>query len=1390
MKMSHQDSTRGCESTGLQFRCPSCKLANPIAESSDLGKVACSGCGEVVNLIGHDETRSLDGSVGRSIGHFEMTERLGMGAFGAVYKSRDHMLDRWVAIKLPRRGQLSSSESEKFLREARTAAQLSHPNIVSVFEVGRDGEQVYIVSDYIEGVTLADWLTAKPFQQRDAAKLCVKLCRALDYAHRCGVVHRDLKPANIMMNAEGEPHIMDFGLAKRDSGELTMTLEGQVLGSPAYMPPEQASGNSHTVDNRGDIYALGVILFQLLTLELPFRGNSAMLLHQALHDEPPSPRKFNATLSRDLETICLKCLEKNPSRRFATANDLADELQRFLDGRPIQSRRITQVERAYRWGTRNRVLAGMLLAFVASLLFGSIGSATFGWLALRESWRADERAAYATKQEQIAAEHAKEASLRSDQAQRVAFYSQAESSLARGRYAQAFELNQRLARQNPRWDYGYQTSRLIDALDTKRKLIANFPCPQKPIWATLNDGILLYQEPSPSLRVSAYDVWTDQILASVDAAVQWSQVTPVSGDQWIGIAEDQVLTGDLETLQIQDSLPLKHSSLAPPADSVSLEKEISIVGALHANRAAVLYPDGLVELYDTKPLQKRSEFQLKNLKPSQHSSWFQLSNDGKRLVYKVGQQGTYLYDVEQNKGVISKHDTTHTIQFGTDPDNLFGMMYKSNLTDFMYFQRRRWQDSRSGPPSLTSIGKNKFVRGIGVTGELLDMHAGGASSMEESIVTLRYEDNLSTFRVSAPDAGETLAFADMCPQAGASATVVAHDLADGLVVFHTGGSLQAYLVRLLAKPADANPVPPVLQASPRGFCGTENRLFIANTRSEPVWFDLATETTSPCPLERPPTSPGRMMSVYDAKLSSDTETLLVLWNENDYFGYGAANFFGLQLAAYDLSGGLNEQGQIPIKTLITCPTVGDSAGQGWRGTGISSDGTTGIYIYGEAGPESIQVEIYDLSTGKRTAALEPQQFVRVDDSGDWLLTYSMDKVAPVRLYAIHQEAPVLEVMVDAPVSRAALDLARNQIHVGLESERLCSFDVDSGKLVSSLATPLAVVKTIDGSPLFFGVQQTQSNYGSLVLSSFEHGRVIEVLDRTFWFSSNVTLSENSRVASYAERNSEVRIFRSLSPEQAIASLERVKRIPAAWELANRSSAPTAFDDTRFWHKLQRAIRNQDQNETARLSNRIRLFKNNRDVNRRLRDIYAGYGQWKKALEASRQAGFGNHDPRHLMLLGLAGAPGAYEQARSEFLDQLSFPLAGHQNHVAAIAVGLTQIPTKHHATIEAMTENAMAAEHNWESAMALKLRYPMGDYLTKRDELKKAKGMPEEAIVVAMARYLASPTEATRKRLVESYDKLLEKVEAVGERDVPMKYWHELVEDQSQLNYARELLSK
>ena len=302
-------------------------------------------------------------------GDYELLGEIARGGMGVVFKARQVKLNRVVAVKMILAGQLASEEDvRRFYSEAEAAAKLDHPGIVPVFEVNEIQGRHFFSMAFVEGKSLQERASRGPLPQREAALIVRQVARAVHYAHQQGVVHRDLKPRNILLATDGTPKVTDFGLAKRVDGGSDLTMSGQILGTPGYMPPEQAAGRLEAVGPHSDVYSLGGVLYCLLTGRPPFQSASVVeTIKQVLETPPASPRLLNPAINRDLETVCLKCLEKDPAHRYASAAELADELDRYLDGEPIKALRIGPLRRGWRW-LRRRPLVAALAGSLAVML--------------------------------------------------------------------------------------------------------------------------------------------------------------------------------------------------------------------------------------------------------------------------------------------------------------------------------------------------------------------------------------------------------------------------------------------------------------------------------------------------------------------------------------------------------------------------------------------------------------------------------------------------------------------------------------------------------------------------------------------------------------------------------------------------------------------------------------------------------------------------------------------------------------------------------------------------------------------------------------------------------------------------------------------------------------
>ena len=319
----------------------------------------------------------------RYFGDYELLDEIARGGMGVVYRARQSKLNRIVALKMILGRHFASHEQvQRFQREAEAAASLNHQGIVPIYEVGEhDGLHFYSMQ-FVEGQSLSQIITNSPLPVVDAAIILRDCARAIEFAHQSNLVHRDLKPANILIDESGIPRITDFGLAKQTKAATELTASGQVMGTPGFMPPEQAGGKSEKIDQRSDVYSLGATLYATITGRPPFQAdNSADTLVQVIEHDPVAPRMLNPKIPKDLETICLKCLEKVPAQRYQSAGELADELQRFIDGMPIRARPIGRMAKSIRWCQRNPTVTSISTLAIVFLIAGTIVSTYFAILA-------------------------------------------------------------------------------------------------------------------------------------------------------------------------------------------------------------------------------------------------------------------------------------------------------------------------------------------------------------------------------------------------------------------------------------------------------------------------------------------------------------------------------------------------------------------------------------------------------------------------------------------------------------------------------------------------------------------------------------------------------------------------------------------------------------------------------------------------------------------------------------------------------------------------------------------------------------------------------------------------------------------------------------------------
>jgi len=714
--------------------CPKCLLEAGLGESASRRDATTQA---LVVRDAEPGPHEPPGTRVRYFGDYELIEEIGRGGMGVIYKARQVSLNRVVAVKMILAGQLASeADVRRFHAEAEAAAGLQHPHIVAIHEVGEHQGQHYFSMDYVEGRSLADMVRESPLPERQAAGYVKTVAEAIHYAHQKGIIHRDLKPSNVLVDRAGQPRITDFGLAKQVADERGLTLSGSVLGTPSYMPPEQADRRRGEVGPWSDVYSLGAVLYELLTGRPPFRAETALeTLAQALHAEPAAPRLVNPGLPRDIETVCLKCLAKEPGRRYASAQELADDLGRHLAGEPIHARPTSAWERAAKWARRRPAIAALSAAIVLLAVLG-FALVTWQWRQA-EAARAD--AAGKARSESAARQKAEQATLAEAEARRKAVEAASSEADAK-RKAEAARSAEATARSAAEAERDGKGKALVRADGLRLTAWSSAVRPANPGLALLlaiegaqrAPGLLA----NNALREAYEDCHEERVLRGHKFPVQFATFSP-DGERVLtydrppdsySYADARIwdaATGKELAVLVGHHLPIASASFSPDGQRVVLTYGHGAGGhymmyeALrYQSGAARVYTDRVARLWDAAT--GKELVVLRGHKSKVVSAVF--SPDGKRLVTASLDGTARVWDVATGKEVAATEATECCLRgaiFSSD-----GLRVLTATSEWRPESHDAYRHGESGPKTVEDPPAGILPPGI----DPADRRTGGGSA--------------------------------------------------------------------------------------------------------------------------------------------------------------------------------------------------------------------------------------------------------------------------------------------------------------------------------------------------------------------------------------------------------------------------------------------------------------------------------------------------------------------------------------------------------------------------------------------------------------------------------------------------------------------------------------
>lgn len=1043
----------------------------------------------------------------RKLGRYTLAEQLGRGGFGAVWKAFDSELKRTVAVKLPRTADLTQEQVQRMEREARAAAQLEHPGIVKLHEIGREDGHVFLVSEYVNGLTLANWHEDQHLTNREAASMVRQIAEAVAHAHKCGVIHRDLKPQNVIVDEDGKPHLTDFGLARWATDEETITQESLVAGTPAYMSPEQARGDTKHADERSDIYSLGAMLYELLAGETPFRGDTLAVLRQIVDDEPTQPRKLNTRVHVDLQTIALKCLEKEPNKRYQSARQLADELQRFLNNEPIKARPLGRLEWAWRWGKRHRTVSATLI----TLLIASTISALFGLQARWESQRAYLAETQATQ--------------RSNDFERLAYASEGRYALEKNLLRDAYRDYEQAARIEPSWYFDLQMARIAEKSRSVWSLVDVHVFP-----FAIREAQFMPGDPTQVIALSESSRLLTVHVRGKEEQGEYIHL-PAEAVQWLPVSEKSIAVVGKDAALRLYSLP-----------DLELKKQIELSDSVHSIKAspsgekiAVASSNGNVSVYLTDTLEVLGTrlFPLTHHRSYATTLSVDFSPSGKQLVVWSGvwTHRAQLWNLEANEVSVLPHVQQHWVKF-FDEQRLMGVYSISEDSDMvdlhLYPADPTWEQAQKKTKYFTGNARGDAIAWLDSEEAATDSPASLEDDLFRAVVF--GPDNVST--ISGWTRADTTLFEYSALLPHLEQKPLAADVSEVGPSIVLVNDDQAFVFE------KATEAPPPIEDSAEAttrfwsFAASRSAIFTATTRLS--LDDNARFCRKRLDLPPVASSDGHQVLPWGMSVSPDERLLSVLWQENSGGGTISAKYYGKIVGVYEKEAESSSAVSYRLRNQLLLDDYQGTTGRESRGIAMTPDGSHITFCC-----HNMEATTYNAFNGEVLFRHPTCNTTAMGRYGRYLAHGYHDRAEPVRVVDLTQGTELFLTEDSGKVRTMCFDPAGERLYVGWDVEgehRMDVYAVATGRRESFTLTAVSPVEIHPLYSDYVGFRPQSPVLGTTVLADVATGRLMQEMDRGTHVLGRCGFTGDGRMLVVPKRSS-VTVYAGRSSEEVSSSLD-------------------------------------------------------------------------------------------------------------------------------------------------------------------------------------------------------------------------------------------------------------